>query len=134
MGPGVARAARFGAIPDYVANANDEICVLVQAESKAALKNLDAICAMEGIDGVFIGPADLAADMGYRDDLMNPAVTDAIDDAIEQIVASGKAAGIIAFSAELHAHYARRGVTFLGLGSEATILADALRDLAGASP
>ncbi len=131
MGPGVARAGRYGAITDYAATANDEICVLVQAESKAALKNLDAILAMEGIDGVFVGPADLAADMGYRDDLMNAEVMAAVDEAITRIVASGKAAGIIAFNAELQAHYTNLGVTFLGLGSDAVVLATALRDLAG---
>ncbi|MBF9050298.1 2-keto-3-deoxy-L-rhamnonate aldolase [Roseobacter sp. HKCCD9010] len=130
FGAGVARAGAFGAYENYPSNANDEICVLVQAESRAALDNLDAICTMEGVDGVFIGPADLAADMGYRDDLNNPEVLAAIDAAIGKITASGKPAGIISFAPEMRAHYADLGVTFLGMGSEAVELATALRSLA----
>ncbi|MBO6602146.1 MAG: HpcH/HpaI aldolase/citrate lyase family protein [Roseicyclus sp.] len=130
MGAGVARAGGFGALADYAGNANDEICVLVQAESRAALKNLDAICAVDGVDGVFIGPADLAADMGFRDDLDNPAVLEAVDGAIATIIGQGKSAGIISFSPEMRARYTRLGVTFLGVGSEAVALSSALRALA----
>ncbi|QBY00331.1 2-keto-3-deoxy-L-rhamnonate aldolase [Rhodophyticola sp. CCM32] len=130
MGAGVARAGGFGAFADYQSNANDEICVLVQAESRAALDNLDAICTVEGVDGVFIGPADLAADMGYRDDLENPSVMKAVDGAIGTILSHGKTAGIISFSAEARAHYTGLGVTFLGMGSEASALARAIYTLA----
>lgn len=130
LGAGVARAGGFGAVPDYAGTANDEICVLVQAESRAALENLDAICAVDGVDGVFIGPADLAADMGFRDDLDNPAVLEAVDAAIATILRHGRSAGIISFSSEMRAHYKRLGVTFLGVGSEAVMLSAALRALA----
>ena len=124
------RAGGFGAIPDYTATANDEICVIVQAESRAALADLAAIAAVEGVDCVFIGPADLAADMGHRDDPGHPDVQAAIADAIPRIRAAGKAAGIILGSPQARADAVARGVNFLGMGSEATLLADALRALA----
>jgi 4-hydroxy-2-oxoheptanedioate aldolase len=126
----VARATGFNAIADYTTNANDEICILVQAESRAALADLDRIAAVDGVDGIFIGPADLAADMGHRDDPDHPDVQAAIADAIPRICAAGKAAGIILGSPPARADAVARGVNFLGLGSEATLLADALRALA----
>lgn len=131
MGAAIARAAQFGAVADYPATANDEICVIVQAESRAALDNLEAIAGMEGVDGVFIGPADLACDMGFRDDMENPAVLAAIDRAIATILAAGKAAGIITFDPAAQDRYAEAGVTVLGLGSDAFLLAQAMRQLAG---
>ncbi|MFV1876444.1 HpcH/HpaI aldolase family protein [Nioella sp.] len=126
----VARATGFNAIADYTTNANDEICILVQAESRAALADLDRIAAVKGVDGIFIGPADLAADMGHRDDPGHPDVQAAIADAIPLIRAAGKAAGIILGSPQARADAVARGVNFLGMGSEATLLADALRALA----
>lgn len=72
VGAAVARASRWGARRDYLNEANGEICLLVQAETATALKNLDAICAVDGVDGVFIGPADLAASMGQRGNQATP--------------------------------------------------------------
>jgi 4-hydroxy-2-oxoheptanedioate aldolase len=72
--------------------ANGEICLLVQAETRTAMDNLEAICAVDGVDGVFIGPADLAASMGHRGNPGHPEVQAAIEGAIRTIVASGKAA------------------------------------------
>ncbi|MFT5133863.1 MAG: 4-hydroxy-2-oxoheptanedioate aldolase, partial [Gammaproteobacteria bacterium] len=65
MGSSIARAARWNAIPDYLQHANDEICLLIQAESTTALENLPEILKVEGVDGVFIGPSDLSASMGH---------------------------------------------------------------------
>jgi 4-hydroxy-2-oxoheptanedioate aldolase len=126
----VARATGFNAIADYTTNANDEICILVQAESRAALADLDRIAAVGGVDGIFIGPADLAADMGHRDDPDHADVQAAIADAIPRIRAAGKAAGIILGTPEARARAVAQGVNVLGQGSEATLLADALRALA----
>lgn len=130
MGAGVARASGYGAMPGYAGNANNEICLIVQVESRLALSNIEDICAVEGVDAVFVGPADLGADLGFRDDLGNVKVTNAVAEALSRIVASGKPAGIIGFSAEDLSAYARLGATFLGLGSDATLLAGAMRDLA----
>ena len=71
-GAALARASRFSAIPDYIATANAQMCLLVQVETRAGLAALDDILGVEGVDGVFIGPSDLAADMGYLGDARCP--------------------------------------------------------------
>jgi len=125
----VARAGGFGRIADYPATADAQICCLVQAESQAALNDIDAIAATDGVDAVFIGPADLAADMGHLTDPNHAAVQAAITDAIARILAQGKAAGIICAPTDF-ARYIGLGVTFLGMGSDAMILQAGLAALA----
>ena len=129
MGATGARVTKFGAIPDYVSNANQEICLLVQAESRAALENLDAILAVEGVDGVFIGPADLSADMGYPGNAAAPEVQEAIADAIPRIRAAGKAAGILTQTLEGAQKHLDQGATFVAVGIDTLILAKAARAL-----
>lgn len=106
----------------------------VQAETRAALADLDAICAVEGVDVVFIGPADLSADMGYPGQPGAAPVVAAIEDAITRIRAAGKAAGIISFDPADCARFAALGVTFLGVGADVTALAAGLRALARQAP
>lgn len=132
MGASVARAGGYGSIAEYAATANDQICILVQAESGAAMADLEAITAVDGVDGVFIGPADLGADLGYRDDLANPDLWAQIDAGVATIRAGGKAAGIIVFGAEAEARVTKAGVNFLGCGSDAAILRSALSAMARA--
>jgi len=134
MGAMVARAGAYGATDGYPASANDQICVLVQAESRAALDDLEAITAVDGVDGVFIGPADLGADMGFRDDLAHPDLWAAIDSAVVTIRKGGKAAGIIVAGAEAEARMLAQGVTFLGCGSDVALLQTGLAALAAARP
>lgn len=131
MGAMVSRAGGYGAEPDYVENAQDRTCILVQVESNRAMENLEAICAVPGLDGVFIGPADLGADMGFRDDLANPDLWAVIEAAIQMIRRSDKAAGILVGSAAAEARMIHLGVTFLGVGSDAAVLRAALSELAG---
>lgn len=121
MGAAVARASGYGRIADYGSNINDEICVIVQAETRQAMENLDQIAAVDGVDCVFIGPADLSADMGHRGNPGHPEVKAAIEDGVAHIRAAGKAAGILHYEAENHAYYRDLGVTFLGVGSEAKL-------------
>src|ERR671919_1302567 len=71
---GTTRATRFGRVKDYAKRAHEEICVLVQVETQAALDNIEAICAVDGVDGVFIGPADLHASLGYTGEIANATV------------------------------------------------------------
>ncbi len=130
MGAMVARAGGFGALTEYPATANDQICVLVQAESRAAIEDLEAIVAVDGVDGVIIGPADLGADTGSRDDLGNAALWQTIEDAVAVIRAGGKSAGIFVSGAEAEARMVAAGVNFLGCGSDANILQAALAGLA----
>ncbi|MBC7604453.1 MAG: 2-dehydro-3-deoxyglucarate aldolase [Ramlibacter sp.] len=94
-GMGGSRASRWGRFPNYAKEANDQVCLLVQAESGEALANIDAIAATEGVDGVFIGPADLSAELGHVGNPMHPDVQAAIEDAIKRIHKAGKAAGIL---------------------------------------
>lgn len=119
------RAANYGLRSNYAATANAEACLLVQVESRIGLENLDAICAVEGVDGVFIGPADLSADMGYPGNPGAPAVRAAISDAIEQITASGKAAGILVGGAVAGQHYIDLGATFVAIGHDVGLLREA---------
>jgi 4-hydroxy-2-oxoheptanedioate aldolase len=123
------RAGGYGAIPDYAATANDEICVIVQAETRAALSDLAAIAAVDGVDCVFFGPADLAADMGYRDNPRAPAFWDEIRRGVGVIRAAGKAAGIFA-PPEMNPDMVEAGVTFLSLGSDAAVTTASLGALA----
>ncbi|UUQ65633.1 4-hydroxy-2-oxoheptanedioate aldolase [Pseudomonas fuscovaginae UPB0736] len=130
VGAAAARASRWGGYKDYLETANDEVCLLVQAESRTALQNLEAICAVDGVHGVFIGPADLAASMGHRGHPEHPEVQQAIENAIRTIVASGKAAGTLTGDAKLARHYLELGASFVAVGLDLTLLARATRGLA----
>ena len=130
VGAAAARAARWGARRDYLHVADDEICVLVQAESATALKNLDAICAVEGVDGVFIGPADLSASLGHVGDPNHPEVQAAIEDAIARILKAGKAPGILTSDEAQARHYLALGAVFVAVGLDTGILARQTRALA----
>lgn len=128
MGAAVARASGFGANTSYIAEADAQICLLVQAETGAALDNIDEIAATDGVDGVFIGPADLSADMGYPGNPAAPEVRAAIKQAIGRIRAAGKAAGILHFKASDFAYYQDLGVTFMGISSDASLLRTSLQN------
>ena len=92
------RANRFGRVPDYFARVEQEMCVIVQIESRRGIENLDAIARVDGLDGLFIGPQDLAAGHGHLGNPAHPEVQAVIADAITRIRAAGKAAGILAFA------------------------------------
>ena len=130
VGAAVARASRWGARRDYLHVASEEVCLIVQAESKTALANLEKICAVDGIHGVFIGPADLAASLGHRGNAAHPQVQEAIEQAIRTIVASGKAAGTLVGDAKFARRYLELGATFVAVGIDITLLAQATRKLA----
>ncbi len=129
MGGAGARVTGFGSVPDYTTTANAEICVLLQAESRAAIENLDAILAVDGVDGVFIGPADLSADMGFPGNSAAPEVQAVIADAIPRIRAAGKAPGILTFSLADAQTYLNLGATFVAVGMDTLILANGARAL-----
>ena len=122
-GMGGARASRWGRHPNYAKEANAQICLLVQAETQQALDNLDAIAATEGIDGVFIGPADLSASMGHVGNPGHPDVQAAIEDAFRRISQAGKAAGILTPDEPLAKHYLELGALFVAVGLDTALLA-----------
>ena len=130
VGSAVGRSSRWSARTDYLNVADGEICLLVQAESVLALENLEAICAVDGIDGVFIGPADLAASMGYRGQPFHPKVQAAIEAAITTIVKSGKAAGTLMSDQTVARRYLALGATFVATGVDVLVYASAARQLA----
>jgi 4-hydroxy-2-oxoheptanedioate aldolase len=128
VGARMARASGFGSQPDYIKRANDEICVLVQIETAEALENLEAIAAVEGVDGLFVGPSDLSASMGHTG---NPgAVRGIVDEALGRIRKAGKSAGIIAFATEDCEHFIQAGANYIAVGADAALLADNARKLA----
>jgi len=92
---GVTRASRFGRVKDYAKHAHEEICVLVQVETEAAAAQIEAICAVDGVDGVFIGPADLHASMGYTGETANPKIMPMMEEAMRRIRKAGKAPGYL---------------------------------------
>lgn len=117
------RSSRFGRIDDYHTRCEEEICVLVQIETKRGLDNLDAITAVEGVDGVFIGPGDLSADLGYLGQTGHPEVRKVVEDAITRIREIGKAPGVLTGVEEEILAYKQAGCLFSAVGSDAGLLA-----------
>ncbi|HSI39072.1 MAG TPA: HpcH/HpaI aldolase/citrate lyase family protein [Xanthobacteraceae bacterium] len=117
------RASRFGRIKDYHRNAHAEICVLVQIETQLGLDNLDAIAAVPGIDGVFIGPGDLSSDLGYLGDQGNPVIVELIENTLRRIVAAGNRPGILTGDETLARRYIAAGCLFTAVGADTGILA-----------
>ena len=127
---GTTRATRFGRVTDYAKRAHQEICLLVQVETQQALDNIEAICAVQGVDGVFIGPADLHASLGYTGEIANLKVKPLIDDAIKRIRKSGKAPGILTPNEADARHWLQCGGLFVAVGADVGILARGAETLA----
>lgn len=126
VGAGVARAARWGRVENYMARANDELCLLIQAESKTAIDNLDALLEVEGVDGIFIGPADLSASLGYPDNAAHPEVQQIIEQSIRRICKAGKAAGFLAVDIAMAQRAISWGANFVAVGVDTMLYTDAL--------
>lgn len=130
VGSALARASRWNSIPGYLDQADEQMCLLVQIENLDGLANLDAIATVEGVDGVFIGPADLSAAMGYRGNPGHPEVQAAIEDAIARIRRAGKAVGILSADEVLARRYLELGCSFVAVGVDTSLLMKALQGLA----
>ncbi|MCA0929747.1 HpcH/HpaI aldolase family protein [Ruegeria profundi] len=130
VGAAAARATGYGSVTDYIQSADDQICLLVQVENRAGMTALDEILSVEGVDGVFIGPADLSADMGFPGKSDAPEVQAAISDAIARIKAAGKAPGILATNDIARQAYMDMGAQFLAVGIDVMLLTQAARALA----
>lgn len=124
------RANQYGRVQDYFQRANDEICLLLQIETRLGLQNLDAIAAVDGVDGLFIGPSDLAAALGHLGDNGHPEVRAAIEDAFKRIRGAGKAPGILAPVEAEARHWLSLGCLVLAVGSDVGLLARASETLA----
>jgi len=130
VGAALARASAFSRIGDYLDTAGEQICLLVQAETVRALANLEEIAAVDGVDGIFIGPSDLAADMGHLGRPGHPDVQRAVEEGLARIVAAGKPAGILTADEALARRYLALGATFVAVGTDVTLFARATGALA----
>jgi len=129
LGTSMARAARWNMTPNYFSRANDEMCIILQIETKAGLKNLKKIAITEGVDAVFIGPSDLGAALGYPGQPGHPEVVKIVTKAIKDVRASGKPAGVLAVTSELVKTYEEAGANFIGVGSDCGVLAKGVQRL-----
>lgn len=132
MGAALARAARWNQVDDYANQADAQMCLLVQAETVEAMRNLPGIAAVDGVDGVFFGPADLSASMGLRGQSGHPDVQRAILDGIATVRAAGKAPGILSADPKLAQRYLEAGALFVAVGVDTALLVKAARELAAA--
>lgn len=129
VGYGTARVSRWDLRADYARVADQEVCLLVQAETQLAIDNLDEICAVPGVDGVFLGPSDLAAAFGHLGNPGHPDVQAVIERGIATILKHGKAPGILTPDETLAKRYLALGAQFVAVGLEARILARGVREL-----
>ncbi len=119
----VTRATRFGRVPGYAQRCADEICLLVQVETREALSNLEEIAAVDGVDGVFVGPGDLAADLGFVGQPGHPEVQQTVEETLRRIRDCGKPAGVLSIDPALAQRCIEAGAVFAAVGVDAAILA-----------
>lgn len=124
------RATRFGRIADYAKRAHEELSVVVQVETRAALDALEDIAAVDGVDGVFIGPADLAASLGFPGEPGHEEVKRTVEGTLRRIRACGKPAGVLAIDAAFARRCIELGATFTAVGVDVGVLARATEALA----
>ncbi|MGB7287710.1 MAG: HpcH/HpaI aldolase/citrate lyase family protein [Salaquimonas sp.] len=124
------RAMKFGLVESYHAQAANELCVILQVETPDAVDQIEAIATIEGVDAIFVGPADLAASMGHLGNFNHPEVQEKIAEAAKRIKAAGKASGILSFNVDQAKEYLDLGYQFVAVGSDQTLLMNAAVELA----
>ena len=122
VGYGASRAGGFGQYENYGPTADDQICLLIQVETKLGLENLDEILDVDGVDGVFVGPADLSASFGYLGQSSHTEMTKTILDTLKRISESGKAAGILTTEDKMTQASLEAGARFVAVGSDVSFL------------
>ena len=127
VGASLGRASGYSSFPDYPTTANGQICVVLQVETGAALDAAGDIAAVEGVDCVFIGPADLHADLGFLGTTREPSVLRRMEQAIGRIREAGAAAGMLEFDLAHEAQWRDAGVTMMAVGSDMTAMIQGLR-------
>jgi 4-hydroxy-2-oxoheptanedioate aldolase len=130
VGSSAARSSRWSSRPNYLHEADDAMCVLVQVETRTGLENLDAIAAVEGVDGVFFGPADLSASLGFLGRPTHPDMVATLTRGVRAVRAAGKAPGILMTDPAASRHYLAEGALFVAVGVDALLLTHAARALA----
>ena len=127
VGYALARASGYNAITDYAQTANNQICVILQVETLSAMRNIPEIAKVSGVDCIFIGPADLSADMGHLGNLNHPEVLEVIAQGMADITASGLCAGTICLAIEEQKRFVTQGGKFLGVAADVVTLQAALK-------
>ncbi len=118
----MSRASRYGTLAQYAKTANAEVSVIVQLESKEALLSLEAIAAVEGVDAVFIGPADLSASLGHVGQLTHPEVMELMAQSAQRCRAVGIPVGALGGTPEVVAQYRAAGFDYVAVGSDLGLL------------
>ena len=132
VGSALARSARWNRVDDYLADADAHVSLVVQIETVAAVEHAAAIAAVDGVDGVFVGPSDLAASMGLLGRQGHPDVADAVLRVFDAVRATGTPVGANAFDPALARRYLDRGAAFVAVGADVTLLARGSESLAAA--
>lgn len=127
---GLTRASRFGRVKGYAKRAEEEICLLVQVETRKSLDAIEDIAAVDGVDGIFIGPGDLSASLGYPGDLFHPEVVTAVEGAIRRVAAAGKPAGVLTYDIDFARRCMELGSRFTAVGADLAILVRGVEKLA----
>lgn len=134
VGASLGWASKFSTVPDYFDTADDQICLFVQVENRAGLEALDDILALDGIDGVFIGPADLAADMGHGSNTAADEVRAATKEAMMKIQDAGKATGILTIDPAYASTCRAMGVQMIANGIDVLLYVNAMQQAARIEP
>jgi 4-hydroxy-2-oxoheptanedioate aldolase len=130
VGSSLGRSSRWGRVKGYMPQAGDSISLYLQIESSTAVGNAEAILAVDGVDGIFVGPADLAASMGHLGEQGHQDVVAAVERCLALARGAGKPAGVYASDPVLAARYLAAGASFACVGADVTILARGTEDLA----
>jgi 4-hydroxy-2-oxoheptanedioate aldolase len=130
-GMAATRASAWGRNTNYAKEANREVCLLVQAETRAGIENLDEIAAVDGVDGVFIGPSDLSAAFGHVGDPWHPEMQKLIAETFRRIQNAGKAVGILTLDETLARQHVEMGATFIALGTDTNLMVKSTSALVG---
>lgn len=130
IGASLARSGAWGRYPDYLTTARDTITLIIQIETAQAVEHIDEILAVDGIDGIFIGPADLSASMGLLGQQYHPEVVATAKDILAKARAAGVIAGINAFKQDQAQDYVEAGADYVNVGSDVALLARATEHLA----
>jgi len=126
------RASGFGKnFAEYYSNANENIVGVVQIETPEALRHLDEIAAIDGVDVLFIGPADLTMSLGIFGQFDHHLFTDAVKATVAAAQKAGKAAGILIFNPDEYTRYYELGIRMIACGADATFVAEGSRNMAG---
>jgi 4-hydroxy-2-oxoheptanedioate aldolase len=142
VGSALARSARWNRVPDYLATASESISLTVQIESGAAADVVEEILGVDGVDGIFMGPSDLAASMGLLGQQEHPQVRAVVEHCLKAAQAAGKPAGVNAFNEATARSYLDAGASFVLVGADVAVLARAsegfaakfVRPLVGSTP